>query len=135
MYIEKLYEKGRLGKGKEALRRVKTALRFARDDEFSGFLPSIKCPLGRKCRGSVIFFEKDIDRLDAADRYLAGVRACGPLYFPVVKHFVLDDSNLSAFIRDNFLPNGGRVSEDIYTRLQKGLDLIFDAYMKGNDNG
>lgn len=135
MYIEKLYEKGRLGQGAEAVRRIKTAMRFARDYEYSGFLPSIRCPLGVECRGSHISFENDINRLDAVDRYLAGVRACGPLYFPVVKHFVLDDSSFSAFIRNNFLPNGGRVAQDIYSKLRKGLDLIFDAYMEGNDNG
>ena len=129
MRIERLYEKGRLGTGAVGVRRLNTAFRFLRDFERSGFLPSIRCPLGVECRGARRFEDDaDVNRLDAVDRYLRGVRACGPVCFAVVKHFVIDDLPMSEYVRRNYLPNGGNVYEETYERLRQGLDLIFEAY-------
>lgn len=133
MKIEKLYDKGRLGKGATGIRRLHTAFRFLKDFEHSGFLPSIRCPLGVECRGAKRFDDSDVNRLDAVDRYLRGVRACGPVCFAVVKHFVIDDLPMSEYVRRNFLPNGGNVYEEVYGRLNQGLDLIFEAYEGGNN--
>lgn len=134
MRLERLYDKGRLGRGMTGVRRLNTAFRFLRDYERSGFLPSIRCPLGVECRGARRpDDDADVNRLDAVDRYLRGVRACGPVCFAVVKHFVIDDLPMSEYIRRNYLPNGGNVYEEIYGYLNQGLDLISEAYERGNN--
>lgn len=136
LYIEKLYDKGKLGRGVRAARRLNIALRFLRDYEFSGFIPSIRCPLAYgDCRFKSVRRDDDIVKIDAVDRYLAGARACGPLRFAVVEHFVLNDSTMAAYLRRNLLPDGGRVAELIYEDLRRGLDLILEAYEKGKKNG
>lgn len=136
LYIEKLYDKGKLGRGARAARRLNAALRLLRDYEYSGFVPSIRCPLAyADCRAKGVKNDDAVDRIEAVDRYLAGVRACGPECFSVVEHFVLNDSTMAAYLRRNLLPDGGRVAAMIYGLLGRGLDLISETYEKGKENG
>lgn len=135
LYIERLYLKGRLGKGVAAALRLRAAKRLAADYEFSGFLPSIPCCLNLGRGGGKK--EANVDKITAADRYVKAARACGPMMYPVVRHFVLDDLTLTDWAAVNLLPNNGRTAEDACERLCLALDRVREAYdeLREKENG
>lgn len=130
-YIERLYLRGRLGKGYVALRRLRAAKRLAADYEFSGFLPSIPCCLNLGRGGGKK--EANVDKITAADRYVKAARACGPMMYPVVRHFVLDDLSLTDWAAVNLLPNNGRTAEDACARLCLALDRVYETYRENTE--
>lgn len=127
LYIERLYLKGRLGKGVVAVRRLQAAKRLVSDYEFSGFAVSIPCCLTLGTRGTSRR-DTNVDKISAADRYIEAARACGPMFYPVIRHFVLDDLSLTDWAAVNVLPNNGRTAEEACQRLSAALDRVGQAY-------
>ena len=127
LYIERLYLRGKLGKGVAAMRRLGAAERLLSDYEFSGFMPSVPCALAFGARGTSRR-DTNVDRISAADRYIEAVKACGPMFYPVIRHFVLDDLSLTDWAAVNVLPNNGRTAEEACRRLSAALDRVGQAY-------
>lgn len=132
LYVERLYLKGRLGKGVVAVRRLQAAKRLVSDYEFSGFVASIPCGLSLGTRGTSNR-EATADKVCAADRYIEATRACGPLFYPVIRHFVLDDLSLTDWAAVNVLPNNGRTAQEACARLCLALDRVGEAYHHLNE--
>lgn len=128
LYIEKLFLRGRLGTGAVAVRRLRAAQRIVSDYEFSGFMPSIPCCLSPRFAHAPSNRDANVDRVSAADRYIEASRVCGPLFFPLIRHFVLDDLSLADWAAVNYLPNNGRTADEACARLSMALDRVGQAY-------
>lgn len=132
IYVERLFLRGRLGNGIVAVRRLRAAKRLAADYEFSGFLEHVPCCLALNIGGNASK-DTDVNKICAADRYLKAARALGPMMYPVVRHFVLDDLTLTDWAKINVLPNNGRTAADACERLCLALDRVDETYRENTE--
>ena len=126
-----LFRKGRLGAFPISVLRVRAGLRLMNDYRMSIFMPKMTRDYSDfviKGRSFPSFGASE-SRVDAADRYLAAVKAVGK-YEVYLIHFLRDEGTVRSFLLKNPLLNKGRKTtyKSIYKALCDMLDLLAAHY-------
>ena len=129
--LVKLFMKGKLGTFPISVLRVRAGLRLMNDYRLSFFTPKMTRDYSEiVIRSSHSFPSSPCESsLDAADRYLAAVKAVGK-YEIYLCHFLRDEGTVRSFLLKNPLLNKGSKTtyKSIYKALCETLDLLAAHY-------
>lgn len=126
MYIARLFQKGKLGGGGKAVRRLRAAERLLHDYEKSEFVPRVNCALNQVRGGKPCDMPADI--LTGTDRYVRVMRKLGDLFY-TARFFVIEDKTATDWLacRGVFNPSTKRIC-GVYQAVCFALDAVADAY-------